>query len=180
MLRFLRSEGCIDGDGARVAIQGFGNAGRVFSRNAAPGGEVIVAVSDSRGGVAKDDGLDIDRLIQHKLSGASVADYSEKGARRLSDDEVLTVDCEILVPAALGGQITEGNAADIKAELVVELANGPVTAGGDDLLAARDVTVVPDILANAGAFRSRISNGCRTGSASGSPEARCSAAWSSG
>ncbi|WP_212525901.1 Glu/Leu/Phe/Val dehydrogenase [Actibacterium sp. MT2.3-13A] len=135
-------------DGARVAIQGYGAVGRWTAHHLAKLGAVIVAVSDSRGGIIAADGLDLGRLDALKAGGQSVADY--EGARATGAQEVLTCACDILVPAARPDVINDGNAGAIKARLVLEGANIPATAAAEDSLHARGVWVVPDFIANAG------------------------------
>jgi glutamate dehydrogenase (NADP+) len=138
--------------GARtVAIQGFGNAGQYFAQLAADDGNKVVAVSDSAGAIHKPDGLDVTALIAGKNAGRRVTDLAaELGATVITADELIAVDAEVLVPAALEEMITAANAASIKAKVVLELANGPVTAEADKILADKGVVVLPDILANAG------------------------------
>jgi glutamate dehydrogenase (NAD(P)+) len=134
--------------GATVAVQGFGNVGSWSARLLAELGARVVAVSDIEGGVFHGDGLDLDRLRQLTEAGESVV--ALEGAERISNDDLLTADVDILVPAALGGVIHRWNARHVKARLVVEGANAPTTPAGDAILAERGVTVIPDILANAG------------------------------
>lgn len=136
-------------EGTRVAVQGFGNVGSWAAHELAELGATIVAVSDVRGGVANDQGLDIDELIRTVAAGGSVGDACAVNDH-LDHAEVLTYDCDVLVPAALGGSISSANAQDIRASLIVEGANHPITAAADQLLAERGVTVIPDILANGG------------------------------
>jgi glutamate dehydrogenase (NAD(P)+) len=134
--------------GARVAIQGYGNAGRHAAHIFGDAGAVILAVSDSRGGVYAADGLDIAAVDAHKDATGSVV--GTPGTTTLNPTEVLEVECDILIPAALENQITLENAGRINAKLVVEAANGPTTPGADRLLADRGIKVLPDILANGG------------------------------
>ncbi len=134
--------------GARVAIQGFGNAGSIAAELFALAGAHVVAVSDSRGGVAREEGLDVAALLAHKQATGSVVGAPH--TRAIDNDELLESACDILIPAALENQIRADNAARIDAKLVVEAANGPVTPAADAILAARGVVVIPDILANAG------------------------------
>lgn len=134
--------------GARVAIQGFGNAGSIVANLVSERGASVVAVSDSRGGIYNPQGLDLQAVAVHKQVTGSVAGFD--GADDISNEELLEVECEILVPAALEGQITAVNAAAIKAWLVIEAANGPTDPEADDILFDRGVVVAPDILANAG------------------------------
>jgi glutamate dehydrogenase (NAD(P)+) len=135
-------------EGSRVAIQGFGNAGMYAAQLMAADGYKVVAVSDSQGGVANDEGLDARGLTAHKLETGSVVGY--KGGERIDNRDVLEYDCDVLVPAALEKVITRENAARIKAKVVAEAANGPTMPEADDILFDRGVMVLPDILANAG------------------------------
>ena len=134
--------------GARVAVQGFGNVGSVAAVLLQAQGCRIVAVTDSRGGVYNEKGLEPAELLRHKEQVGTVAGF--RGGNPITNEQVLEVPCEILVPSALEGQITERNAARVKARLVVEGANGPTTPEADAILQDRKVLVVPDILANAG------------------------------
>lgn len=135
----------------RVAIQGFGNAGQHIARLLAADGHKIVAVSDSEGAVQAEAGLNIDCLIEAKADGRPVSStVGQAGHQRLAPGELIAVECDLLVPAALENMIDEDNAASVKAKLVLELANGPVTAAADTILAGKNVVVLPDILANAG------------------------------
>ncbi|KAB2862341.1 MAG: Glu/Leu/Phe/Val dehydrogenase, partial [Bauldia sp.] len=135
----------------RIAIQGFGNAGQHIARLLAGDGHKIVAVTDSQGGVQAEGGLDVNLLLDAKEQGHSVAATAGKsGHEFLSGDALVGVDCDLLVPSALENMIHEDNAGDVKARLVLELANGPVTPEADQILARKDVVVLPDILANAG------------------------------
>lgn len=136
---------------ARVAVQGFGNAGQHIARLMASDGHRIVAVSDSEGAVVCADGLDVGLLLEAKMQGRSVVSTAgQAGHQPLSSDQLVAVDCDMLVPAALENMIHEGNAGSIKAKLILELANGPVTPEADKILAGKGVVVFPDILANAG------------------------------
>ena len=135
----------------RVAMQGFGNAGQHIARLLAADGHKIVAVSDSEGAVISDAGLHIDLLMEAKENGQSVVSTAGQGGHEtLAPDEVAGVDCDLLVPASLENMIHEDNAGSVKAKLVLELANGPVTAEADRILAANGTVILPDILANAG------------------------------
>jgi glutamate dehydrogenase (NADP+) len=136
--------------GARVAIQGFGNAGQHVARLLADSGYRIVAVSDSKGAVHSPPGLDVSRLLAAKRQGSVTRLAGSGGVSALPADHLVSVDCELLVPAALEDMIHEGNAADVRARVVLELANGPITPEADRILAAKSVVVLPDILANAG------------------------------
>jgi len=135
-------------EGARIAVQGYGNAGSVAARLFHDAGGVVVAVSDSRGGIANDEGLDPRAVLAHKEDTGSVVGYP--GSMKISNEDVIAYDCEILIPAALECQVRVDNAHNIKAKLIVEDANGPLTAAADEILQQRNVVVLPDILANAG------------------------------
>jgi glutamate dehydrogenase (NAD(P)+) len=135
--------------GARVAVQGFGNVGAVIARDLHARGAVIVALSDVSGGITDAAGLDVPTLLAWSLEGSRfLRDWP--GAEHISRTEVLEVPCDVLVPAALERQIDADRAARIDCELVIEAANGPTTPEADAILASRGITVVPDILANAG------------------------------
>ena len=134
--------------GATVVIQGFGNVGSVAAVLLSKVGCKIIAASDTRGGVVNTKGLDAGKLVEHKERTGSVVGFP--GAEVVSNQDLLEVPCDILVPSALEGQITDDNAARLKTRLIVEGANGPVTPAGDDVLRDRKITVIPDILANAG------------------------------
>jgi glutamate dehydrogenase (NADP+) len=134
-----------------VAIQGFGNAGQFYAQLAAADGHRIVAVSDSTGAIYRPGGLDVAHLIAGKTAGRRVTELAaELGATIIPADELIGVEADLLVPAALEEMITQANAATVKARVVLELANGPVTAEADKILSDRGVIVLPDILANAG------------------------------
>jgi glutamate dehydrogenase (NAD(P)+) len=133
---------------ARVAIQGFGNVGSVAARLLHEAGARIVAVSDSRGGTLNAHGLDPRALLRHKRESGGLSDFPEGEA--IDNAAVLEADCDVLIPAALEQQLTGANAERVRARLVVEGANGPTSPEADTILEARDVLVVPDIVANAG------------------------------
>jgi glutamate dehydrogenase (NAD(P)+) len=134
--------------GAAVAVQGFGNVGSWSAHFLDDMGAKVVAVSDVNGGVFFGDGLDVARLKAIVEAGGSVVEY--EGAERIDNETLITSEVDVLVPAALGEVIHGGNAADVRARLVVEGANAPTTPVADEVLRDRGVTVVPDILANAG------------------------------
>jgi glutamate dehydrogenase/leucine dehydrogenase len=134
--------------GARVAISGFGNAGAYAARLFAAEGARIVALSDSRGAIHNDAGLDLDAVAAHKAASGSVRGFA--GAADVPVAEVLAVPAEIAIPAAIDGEIDAALAARIEARLLVEAANGPATPEGHAELVRRGITVAPDILANAG------------------------------
>jgi glutamate dehydrogenase/leucine dehydrogenase len=134
--------------GARVAVQGFGNAGAIAARLLYQDGAKVIAVSDTRGGIFNPKGLDPVAALKHKAKTGSVQGLA--GTKNITNEDLLKLDCEILVPAALENQITLANANDIKARIVAEAANGPVTPGADRILFKNGVFDIPDILANAG------------------------------
>jgi glutamate dehydrogenase (NAD(P)+) len=135
-------------EGATIAVQGFGNVGATTAKLLAREGCKVIAVSDSTGGIYNSKGLDIDAVTRHKTESGTVVSF--KPAEVMSNADLLALPCDVLVPAALENQIHEGNAASIKARLIVEGANGPTTAEAARILRDKGVFVVPDILANAG------------------------------
>jgi glutamate dehydrogenase (NADP+) len=135
----------------RVAVQGFGNAGQYVASLLAADGHQVVAVSDSSGAIARPDGLDVAALIKAKAAGHSVpSQAAAQDAEAIEPAAVLATDCDLLVPAALEDMITRDNAGTIRARVLLELANGPVTPDADAILEQRGIVVLPDILANAG------------------------------
>ncbi|NWF87680.1 Glu/Leu/Phe/Val dehydrogenase [Candidatus Bathyarchaeota archaeon] len=134
--------------GATLAVQGFGNVGWNAAKMAHDMGWKIVAVSDSVGGIYNPKGLDPRKVYEHKSKTGSVVNY--KGCKKITNEELLETKCDILVPAALENQITKANADRIKAKIVAEGANGPTTPHADKALYEKGITLVPDILANAG------------------------------
>ena len=138
----------INFEGATVAIQGYGNVGFWAAAIAAEEGARIVAVSDVGGGTYAPKGLDLEDLAKHRVGSVSVNDYA--GGDPVSNEELLELRCDILIPAAIEGVIDTGNADAIQAKMVVEAANGPTTPAADQVLEDRGVTVVPDILCNSG------------------------------
>ncbi|PIR76120.1 MAG: glutamate dehydrogenase, partial [Candidatus Magasanikbacteria bacterium CG10_big_fil_rev_8_21_14_0_10_42_10] len=138
----------------RIAIQGFGNAGSHMAKILSNMGYKIIAVSDSKGGISINNKqlainkLDIDALTEYKARTGSVVGF--EGTEEISNDDILTLDVDILVPAALENVITPDNAGNIKAKAIVELANGPTTPDADEILKEKGIVVVPDVLANAG------------------------------
>ena len=138
----------IDLAGATVAVQGFGNVGSWFARLVPELGCRVVAISDVGGGVYRQEGLDIEALTAHVAAGGSVV--GAPNTEPIANEDLLELDVDVLVPAALDRVIHGGNAARVKARIVLEAANHPVTPGADDILHAAGVVVIPDILANAG------------------------------
>jgi glutamate dehydrogenase (NAD(P)+) len=134
--------------GARAVVQGFGNVGSNTARALRAEGAHVVAVSDAQGGIFRSDGLDIADVIQHHNRTKTVVGFP--GAEPITNEEILELPCDVLVPAALENQITVDNAARVQARLIVEGANGPTTPEADRILRERQIVVVPDILANAG------------------------------
>jgi glutamate dehydrogenase (NAD(P)+) len=134
--------------GTRVAVQGFGNVGSIAAQLMEELGLTVVAVSDKSGGIYNPKGLRIKEVQQHVKQYRYLSEYKE--AEHLPNDQVLTVDCDVLVPAALENVITSHNARNVKARVICEGANGPTTANADKILEEKGVFVIPDILANAG------------------------------
>ncbi|MCL0103852.1 Glu/Leu/Phe/Val dehydrogenase [Dehalococcoidia bacterium] len=133
---------------ATVVVQGFGNVGRAAAKLLAKEGCRIIAVSDSRGGIYNPKGLDPESVLRHKTETGSVLGF--EGSETVTNAELLELQCDILVPAALEDQICKANAPNIKAKVIIEGANGPTTAEADEILCDRGVTVIPDVLANTG------------------------------
>lgn len=133
---------------ATVAIQGFGNVGSFTAILLAQLGVKIVAVSDVYGGIHDPGGLDILQLVEHVKATGRVAGFA--GTRSIDNEELLTLDVDVLIPAALGGAITHENVNQVRAKIIIEAANSPITPAADEKLRSRGVPVIPDILANAG------------------------------
>ena len=136
-------------EGTTVVIQGFGNVGTHAARLLRDMGCVVVGVSDTSGGFANPGGLDLPDILRYKQGGGRLIDYPGEG-ESLTGEELVELPCDVLVPAALEGQITRANADRVQASLVAEGANGPTTPEGDTILFDRGVVVIPDVLANAG------------------------------
>src|SRR2546422_378561 len=134
--------------GARVAVQGFGNAGSIIARLVAQDGGRVVAACDSRSGVYSQGGLDIHSALKHKEETGAL--YGLAGAKEIAPNDVLEVDCDILCPSALENSITMSNVGGVKAKIIAELANGPTTPAADRVFEDTGVLLIPDILANAG------------------------------
>jgi len=134
--------------GASVSIQGFGNVGTFTALKLSEMGCRVVAVSDMYGGIYNPSGLPIDKLVEIPKQRGRVQEFKE--ADKITNEELLTIDCDILIPAAIGRVITKGNASKLRCKMVVEGANGPTTTDADDILEERGIPLVPDILANAG------------------------------
>ena len=135
-------------DKCKVVIQGFGNVGvnaaQIFSEN----GHAVIAISDSKGGVYNENGLDIEKLAEHKKRNGSLSGF--EGSKDISNEELLETGCDLLIPAAFENVINDANAGKIKAKAIMELANGPLTPEADEILFKKGIPVVPDILANSG------------------------------
>jgi glutamate dehydrogenase (NAD(P)+) len=134
--------------GARVAIQGFGNAGSIAAMLFHEAGARIIAVSDSHGGIHQPNGLDVAAVSAHKARTGNVVGVPD--TRTITNEELVTLECDVLIPAALENQIRQDNAAAVRARFVCEAANGPTTPAADEILLARGIPVLPDILANSG------------------------------
>jgi glutamate dehydrogenase (NAD(P)+) len=135
---------------ARVAVQGFGNVGSVCAKLFAALGTRVIAVSDYSGGVYKESGLDVDALLKVREEGGNVSDHRAPGVTKITNAELLALECDVLVPAALENQLTGENAPRVRARMVAEGANGPTTPEADRILKKKGVVLIPDILANAG------------------------------
>lgn len=139
----------LDLTNCRIAVQGFGNVGSVAARLADDLGAKVVAISDARGGIYNKDGLPI-RDLYHRYSGIDGGIHNFKDCDSISNEDLLEVDCDVLIPAAISQQLHKDNADKVKAKLIVEGANGPTTPDADEIFNDKGILVVPDILANAG------------------------------
>lgn len=135
-------------DGSRVVVQGFGNVGSVTANLLVDEGARIIAVSDTTGAIANDNGLDLKAVFAHKEREGTVVGTPD--TLTISHEDLFTIDCDILIPAAQGAAVNGGNAGSISTKVIVEAANGPLTPEADTILRSAGVVVVPDILANAG------------------------------
>ena len=133
---------------ATCAVQGFGNAGSIAAKLISELGTKVIAVSDSQGGIFSSNGLDPNAVIKHKKETGSVLGFA--GAEDITNEDLLIIDCDVLIPAALENSITAKNASDVKAKIIAEAANGPTTPEADKILEEKNVFIIPDILANAG------------------------------
>lgn len=138
----------MDKTDASVIVQGFGNVGENVARILHEKGYRVIGVSDSKGGIMNDEGLDIPGVMKHKDETGSVIDLA--GIKNIDNAELLTSSCDILIPAALSNQLNKYNAEKIKAKIIVELANAPTTTEADEIFSNRNILLAPDILANAG------------------------------
>ena len=135
-------------EGSRVVVQGFGNVGQYAALAAHQMGCKVIAVSDITGAIHNEDGLDVADLMQYVAETKGVADYRDSD--KIDPEDLLTLECEFLVPAAVGGVLNEGNAPDVKARAILEGANGPTTGAADEVFRENGIFLVPDVLANAG------------------------------
>lgn len=147
VLKFVAKEAKLK-KGATIAVQGFGNVGSFFAELSAAAGFKVVAVSDSKGGIYNPKGLDIKKVITYKQATGSVANFP--GSSVVTNEKLLELPVDVLVPAALENQIHEKNAKKIKAKLIIEMANGPTAPEADKILHRKGVWVIPDVLANSG------------------------------
>jgi glutamate dehydrogenase (NAD(P)+) len=134
--------------GLRAVVQGFGNVGSFLAKFLADEGATVIAVSDSRGGIYNDAGLDMSAVLAHKQETGALEGL--RGTESITNEELLLLDCDVLAPCALEQVITRDNADQVKAKIIAEGANGPVTPAADEILDERGVLVLPDVLANAG------------------------------
>lgn len=132
----------------KVVIQGFGNAGSYAALIWSKAGHSIIAISDSKGGIYNSNGLDIEKLMEYKKNTGSLSDFPE--SKKITNEELLEIECDLLIPAAFENQITIANADKVKAKVILELANGPITPEADEVLFNKGIPIVPDILANSG------------------------------
>src|SRR4051812_47171016 len=134
--------------GIRVAVQGFGNVGAYFAKLIAQQGATVVAISDSSGGIYNANGVDVDAAFEQKRSRGRPADLD--GGERISNDDLIAIDCDVFAPCALEQVVNEDNADTVRARVIVEGANGPLTPSADTILEENGVLIIPDVLANAG------------------------------
>ena len=132
----------------KVVVQGFGNVGLNAAQIFIAHGHSVIGISDSKGGVYNENGLDIEKLIEHKKNTGSLSDFAD--SKDLTNEKLLEIECDVLVPAAFENQITTQNANSIKTKVILELANGPITPGADEILFKKEIPIIPDVLANSG------------------------------
>ena len=135
---------------SKIAIQGFGKVGSVVAKILSSVGCKVIAITDSEGGVYSDKGLNINKLISWKHNENKLKDYKENNTKIITNDDLLSTECDILIPAATENQIFSGNADKINCKIILEGANSPTTSQADDILNEKGIIVIPDILANAG------------------------------
>lgn len=136
------------GENLKVAVQGFGNVGTFAIKSFLEDGHKVVAVSDSKGAIYKEEGFSLEELVNYKKEKGTFADFPN--AKNLTNEELLELECDVLIPAAFENQITDKNANNIKAKIILELANGPITPEADEILNSKNIPVIPDVLANSG------------------------------
>jgi glutamate dehydrogenase (NAD(P)+) len=134
--------------GLRVAVQGFGNVGAYFAKFIAEQGATVVAISDSTGGIYNPNGIDVAAAFAHKRGGGSISEL--KGGEHITNEELIALDVDVFAPCALEQVVTDANADNVKARVIVEGANGPLTPAADEILEGNGVMILPDVLANAG------------------------------
>ncbi len=135
-------------DKCKIAVQGFGNVGLNAAKIFIENGHSVVAISDSKGGIYNEQGLDIEKLSEHKKKTGSLSDF--EGGKNITNEELLETKCDLLVPAAFENVINDKNAHKIASSAILELANGPITPEADEILFEKSIPVIPDILANSG------------------------------
>jgi glutamate dehydrogenase (NAD(P)+) len=140
----------LDIESMSVAIQGFGKVGKEIAKKLNDSGCKIIAISDSQGGVYDNGGLDVDHLISFKTAGNSVKAFKSENSEKISNSELLAVECSILCPCATENQLYSGNADEVKAQIILEGANSPTTSKADKIFEEKNIWVIPDILANSG------------------------------
>ena len=143
----IRKQG-LSMQGLRVAVQGFGNVGSFLAKFLAEQGATVIAVSDSRSGIVNDDGIDVEAAIAHKQETGMLEGL--RGAQTITNEDLLLLECDVLAPCALEQVITRDNADQVKAKIICEGANGPITPSADEILDEKGIMILPDILANAG------------------------------
>lgn len=132
----------------KVVVQGFGNVGNNAAQIFTEHGHTVIAISDSKGGVYNENGLDIKKLTEYKKTTNSLSGF--ENSKNITNEELLELECDLLIPAAFENVITEKNVSNIKAKVILELANGPITPEADEILFQKNISVIPDVLANSG------------------------------
>jgi glutamate dehydrogenase (NAD(P)+) len=150
MLQEAASDAGVELDGARVVVQGFGNVGNWAARIAHDSGARIVGVSDASGAVQSEAGIDPHALYAHLGDGGTLTEFDGQGVEAIDPDDLIGLECDVFIPAAMGGMIHNANADQVKAKLIVEGANAPTTPDANDILLDKGITVIPDVMANAG------------------------------
>jgi glutamate dehydrogenase (NAD(P)+) len=140
----------IDPSEIKFVVQGYGNVGSWAARELADLGATLVGASDAYGAIHSESGLDAHKLAEHTKEGGELSDFDGEGVEKIKPDDLLALDCDVFIPAALGGMIHESNADSIKAKVIVEGANSPTTPKADDILNDKGVFIIPDVMANAG------------------------------